>query len=217
MTLEAGNGALSPRARAATALRRLGHALVGGEVGDDQLVALAETAEGWLSKLQEGAVRRRPADGLVTDVLGRATPGEGDAVEHFDDCPVSGPANPFSLPFTARRVGDGVVGQVTLGSAHEGAPGRSHGGVVAALFDDAFGFLTMTGRLTTYAGTLTVRYLGPTPLNQPLEVTCAFGKREGRRQHATAELRHRGVRVAEASVILVIMPPAEMTRATYDY
>ena len=34
-----------------------------------------------------------------------------------------------------RRDGDEAVAQVCLGAAFEGAPGRAHGGVVAAVFD----------------------------------------------------------------------------------
>ena len=86
------------------------------------------------------------------------------AVEHFDDCPVSGVANPIAAEVTAWRDGEGVRARVVLGAAFEGAPGRSHGGPVAAVFDDVMGFLTTVHGTPTYAGELTVRYLSPVPV-----------------------------------------------------
>ena len=45
----------------------------------------------------------------------------------------------MGLDTEIHREGDDLIAYVTLRAAHEGAPGRSHGGVVAALFDDIFG------------------------------------------------------------------------------
>ena len=45
------------------------------------------------------------------------------------------------------------------GAAHEGAPGRSHGGVVAGLFDDVFGFVLDVVQEPAFTGELTIRYV----------------------------------------------------------
>ena len=47
---------------------------------------------------------------------------------------------------------------MTLRSAHEGAPNRSHGGIVAALFDDVFGFVLGVIHQAAFTGDLYIRY-----------------------------------------------------------
>ena len=57
----------------------------------------------------------------------------------FSDSIVAGAANPMGLAARLWRDGDVACMQVTLGKAFEGAPGRAHGGVVAALLDEVMG------------------------------------------------------------------------------
>ena len=59
----------------------------------------------------------------------------------FPDCVVSGMANPMGIGARLWREGEEAVCQVTLGPAFEGAPGRAHGGVVAALIDETMGLV----------------------------------------------------------------------------
>lgn len=204
------------RVAAAAALRELAHALVGHEGDPAVLDRLARWATEQTEALRSGATRARPDDALVEEIVRRPAPVDGEAIEHYADCPVSGSDNPFSLPASARRQGHEVVVDVTLGRAHEGAPGRAHGGVVAALFDDAFGFLSALGNEATYGGRLEVTYLGPTPLDQPLEARCRFTGRQGRRLCAEGELVDRGRVVAKAQAVLVTVPQESVGRATYQ-
>ena len=80
----------------------------------------------------------------------------------YDERPISGRASPWGLDLDIHREGDEVVAALTLRSAHEGAPGRSHGGIVAALFDDVYGFvLTILAQPAfTDAATTTARPRG---------------------------------------------------------
>lgn len=204
------------RARAAAALRELGHALVGHETTDAMLLDVATWAEQQTAVLHASATRERPDDALVREVASAPVADDGEPIVHFADCPVSGTDNPFAIPAAAHREGDEAVVIATLGRAHEGAPGRAHGGVVAALFDDAFGFLSGLGNTTMYAGRLEVTYLEPTPLGLPLEVRCRLGELVGRRQHASGTLRHGAHIVATASTVLVTVSANTVGRATYD-
>jgi acyl-coenzyme A thioesterase PaaI-like protein len=77
---------------------------------------------------------------------------------------------------------------VTLRSAHEGAPGRSHGGIVSALFDDVFGFILTIYQQPGFTGELTIRYERGVPLHQPLECRVRLDDREGRKLYMTGEL-----------------------------
>jgi acyl-coenzyme A thioesterase PaaI-like protein len=208
-------GTAADRIAAATALRELGHLLVGREVSAAMLEQVVEGASAWADEIDRTAPRRRPDDGMARDLAAR--PDDGDEIEHFADCPISGAANPFSFDMEARRDGDEAVIDVTLGAGHEGAPGRAHGGIVAAFFDDAFGFLVGITGLPTYAGELTIRFVRPTPVTEPMVARCWMGAREGRRQHVHGELRHQGVVVVEARSILVVVPEDQLGRATYAY
>ncbi len=204
------------RGRAAAALRDLAHAFVGHEADDGALDELARWAGDRATAIREGPPRARPDDALLREVVVPGAPGHGERIVHFGDCPVSGHDNPLALPAVAWREGDEAVVRATLGRAHEGAPGRAHGGVVAALFDDAFGYLTGLGGEPTYGGRLEVSYHHPTPLGQPLEVRCHFTERGRRRRHATGTLSHRGKVLVRADAVLVTVPAGSVGRATYD-
>ena len=86
-----------------------------------------------------------------------------------------------------RREGDDVVARVTIGPAFEGAPGRSHGGVVAAIFDDVLGGLLRLLQQPAYTGELTVHYLAPTPIEEPLEFRARVEQVDGRKIDTVAE------------------------------
>lgn len=211
------SGAPSPaRVEAAGALRAFNHLLVSHDLPEELLAEVAATAQAWGDAARAAPRRYRSADAMVQDLAG-PRPGEGEVIAHFADCPFSGTANPLSFEMEARREGDQAVISVTLGTGHEGAPGRSHGGVVAGLFDDAFGLLTGVSGLTAYAGVLTVRFLRPTPVGEPMELRCWFGDRIGRRQRVHGELRHRGVLVVEGESVLVAVDVEGLGRATYAY
>jgi acyl-coenzyme A thioesterase PaaI-like protein len=204
------------RTRAATALRRVGHGLIGRHVDPALLIELAEQAERLADELEQGPVRRRPEEGMRIDVFERPVD-DGERVEHFDDCPVSGVANPISADVTAWRDGEGVRARVVLGAAFEGAPGRSHGGPVAAVFDDIMGFLTTVHGTPTYAGELTIRYLSPVPIGEELEFEAWVKERFPRRLITASRVLHRGKVIAEATCIGVIIDTTRLGRPAYDY
>ena len=89
---------------------------------------------------------------------------------------------------------------ITLDSAHEGAPGRSHGGIISALFDDVFGFLLTLHQQPAFTGTLTIRYEQGVPLHVPLECRVRFDHRDGRKLHFSGELTGPGADGGERTV-----------------
>lgn len=190
---------MTARVRAAGALRRLSHALAGHEVDDVLLEQVGTDAQRWAELAADGPSRARHPDSMRHDIL--SPPAEpGEPIHHWDDCPVSGVANPLSIGLTATREGDEAVGRVTLGAAHEGAPGRAHGGIVAACFDDTMGFL-IAGVLSqaAYVVDLRIRYRAPTPLHEPLEFRARAGTWEGRKLTSHATASHHGRVIAEAT------------------
>lgn len=106
----------------------------------------------------------------------------------FDERPVSGRSAPLGFDLSVTREGDEAVGRLTLGSAHEGAPSRSHGGMVSALLDDMFGFILTIEQQAGFTGELTVRYEAGTPIGVPLACRVRMTGREGRKLFMTGEL-----------------------------
>lgn len=168
------------RAQAAAALRRLGHALMGHEAAPELLERVAAAATRVASDLEAEPPRQRDLLELKRRMFDVEV-GEGERVVHFDECFVSGPWNPMGIAMDVRREGDEAVAEVELGPAFEGAPGRSHGGIVAALFDDVLGYLLTLMRQPGFTGELTVRYLAPTPIGQRLQLRAHVTRREGRK------------------------------------
>ncbi len=191
-----------PRRRAAAAIRRVGHALVGGEHDDATLGRLAETLDGFSAALEGGAPRSRPVADFESRMI-EPPPADGGELVSYSDRPVSGASSPWGLEPVIHRRGDRAVAVVTFRAAHEGAPGRAHGGVVAAVFDDLFGFVTQVEAVMAFTGELTVRYSRPTPLHVPVEFRAWLDRREGRRLHLAAESHVGEERIGRATALFV--------------
>jgi acyl-coenzyme A thioesterase PaaI-like protein len=174
------------RARAGRAIRDLGHAFVGHEAPDDLLAELAKTLDGLSLRLTGQPPRARDLD-AHTERWGEELP-QGLIPRAYGDRPVSGPASPWGLDLDVHRHGDEIDARLTLRAAHEGAPGRSHGGVVAALFDDVFGFVLGVIGQPAFTGGLSIRYAQATPLYRPLSCRARATGREGRKIHMAGEL-----------------------------
>lgn len=195
--------AADPRARAAAALRRLGHALMGHEAAPDLLERVAVAAGRVADDLEAQPPRQRDLLELKRRMFDVQV-GEGERVVHFDECFVSGPWNPLGIAMDVRREGDDAVAEVELGPAFEGAPGRSHGGIVAAVFDDVLGYMLTFLRQPGFTGELTVRYLAPTPIGQRLQFRARVTRRDGRKIWAEAEATAAdGSEVATATALFI--------------
>jgi acyl-coenzyme A thioesterase PaaI-like protein len=167
---------------------------------------LAATLEGLSARLDAKPVWSRALDGERWD---EPLP-QGELPRAYGDRPISGPASPWGLDIDVHRHGDEIEARLTLGAAHEGAPGRSHGGIVAALFDDVFGFvLGMIGQ-PAFTGELSIRYVRATPLHRPLSCRVRAVGREGRRIKMAGELVDVGAGdvVARATALFIAVDPS---------
>ena len=194
------------RLAAAAALRRLGHAFVGHHVDDAVFEQITAAIENVLPAVEAGAPRSRPVDDMKRRLF-ETPPEDGGSMDHFPDCVVSGAANPMGIAIVVHREGDEAVARVTLGSAFEGAPGRSHGGIVAAIFDDAMGFVLSMAMTPAYTGRLTVSYLAPTPVAEEITFRCHLRERVGRKLFIDGAAYAGGNRVAEAEGLFIAIPP----------
>src|SRR5581483_8010052 len=173
------------RIRAATALRRLGHAMVSHDVPASTFDMITAGVESWLPSVESAAGRSRSVETMKQHMFEK--PLEGAPIGTFPDCVVSGDANPMGLDVQFFREGAEAVSRCVLGPAFEGAPNRAHGGVVAAVFDDLMGFVLTINESTAYTAELTVRYRKPTPVGEEIEFRARLVDRRGRRLHIEAE------------------------------
>lgn len=185
-----GHTDLPRRVDAATALNRLSHALVGHRADPNLLQRIAEAAQTLAERIEQEPLRergsevggsprflqavteRRPLSDIVED---------GAFLDMFEDSPISGSANPLSIGLKIRQDGDEAVGVVTLDRGWEGAPGRSHGGIVASCVDETLGgVLPIVGEMA-FTGELSLRYVGPCPIGVPLEFRAWLDRQDGRK------------------------------------
>ncbi len=190
------------RADAAAALRRLGHALMGHEADPELLDRVARAAARVAEDLEAAPPRQRDLLELKRRMF-ESPVGDGERISHFDECFVSGSWNPMGIAIQAHREGDDAVAAVTLGPAFEGAPGRSHGGIVSAIFDDILGYLLGFLEQPGFTGELTVRYEAATPIGQPLEFRGRVVGRDGRKIYTEGEAYADGEVVARARATFI--------------
>ena len=195
------------RSAAAARLRTLSHSFVAHDPDDELLTHVADVAAELTDRIDATAARDRLA--LMRDVpVGSAMGGLG-----FDDRAVGGSSNPTSVDLEARYEGDDVVADVVLRRAFEGAPGRAHGGMVAAAFDDITGYVIAAVQEPAFTGELTVRYLAPVPVDEPLEMRARLDGRERRKLFISAEARAAGVVIATCRATYITVDPSVFANA----
>jgi hypothetical protein len=195
------------RLKAAAALRQLGHAIVAHEIDDEAFDRMTTTVAALVGQVEASPPRRRAASDRSGDLF-VVPPAQGDVRgSRFADCIVSGAANPMGVAARMGRHGDDAVLHSTLGDAFEGAPGRGHGGVVAALFDEVMGFVLSIACTPAFTGRLTVTYRAPVPLGVPLEFRARLTRRDGRKLLMAGEARRGETLLAEAEALFIAVDP----------
>jgi acyl-coenzyme A thioesterase PaaI-like protein len=138
-----------------------------------------------------------------------AVPSENSLEKHqlFSDSIVSGGSNPMGLGGYLWREGDVSVMQVTLGKAFEGAPGRAHGGIVAALLDETMGLVMAINDVLAYTVQLDISYLAPTPVNEPIIARAWLKERDGRKLLIAATVQAGETELASATGLFIAVDP----------
>lgn len=120
--------------------------------------------------------------------------------------PMTGLSNPQSPPLNIWFEGDKVKAQVIMGWQYEGPPSCIHGGYIAALFDDFLGVgQKLTGQIG-FTGTLKIRYLKPTPLNQTIDMIGWLERQDGRKTTLCGEMYAGDTLTATCEGLFIQMP-----------
>jgi acyl-coenzyme A thioesterase PaaI-like protein len=199
------------RFTAAAALRDLNHAFAAHDPDDAELGAIASAATALTERLDRASDRDRLA--LMHAAIGRQSFPTMTAGSGFSDRAVGGATNPTSVDVNVRFEGEEVIATVVLRRAFEGAPGRAHGGIVAAAFDDVTGFVIGLLHEPAFTGELTVRYVKPVPVDKPLEMRARLRGRERRKLFIEAEARDGEELVATCHAIYITVDPSRFAGA----
>lgn len=114
------------------------------------------------------------------------------ALEEVNDA-LTGRANGAALPLEFAVQPDlSVHANFTLGLPQQGPVGMAHGGVSAMVLDHALGFAAEAVGRRSYTATLSLHYLRPVPLLQPLQVRTRCTRTERRKSWAEGEIVHDG-------------------------
>ena len=89
---------------------------------------------------------------------------------------------------------------------HQGGPGIVHGGLVAALLDEACGLLATWYRFPAVTARIFVRYRQPVPINTELLVRAVVESSRGRRIRVTGALVDGDESLAEARAAFIHVP-----------
>jgi len=133
---------------------------------------------------------------------GAAVAGPADAVL-AERSPISGRSNPLAPPLHLEMAEGVTRAWAVWTDAYEGPPGCLHGGWVAAAFDDLMGLAQMASGKAGFTGTLTVKMLKPTPLNQRIDYEAWLDHVDGRKTWCKANARHGEELLGEAEIVFI--------------
>jgi len=196
------------RVVAAHALRDVLHAFVRSQPGEDAYDEIRARAAELVERLDAAPRRDRMALMQAAREQHGGTFPVGAAAGGFNDRAVAGLANPGAVDIQVEPgTSSEVVARVFFRKGFEGPPGRAHGGIIAAAFDDVTGFII--GRISqpAFTGELTVRYVGPTPIETPVVMTARLDGRERRKIFISGEATVDGVVTATCKAIYIAIDP----------
>lgn len=138
-----------------------------------------------------------------------------DLPPHHEQCLGCGPDNPHGHHLQVRRYGDGVVAEHTFDNRHVGAPGIAHGGAVATVIDDLYGFLLYLVGAPAVTRQLTVDYRAPVMIGTPYRMEAGVTNQEGRKLFLAASLTDRdGSLVGTSTAVFLTVGVDHFTRGT---
>jgi acyl-coenzyme A thioesterase PaaI-like protein len=126
---------------------------------------------------------------------------------HSPHCLGCGPDNPHGHQLSVRADGElAVATRHVFDHRHVGAPGIAHGGAVATVLDDLFGFLLYRVNELAVTRHLDVDFHAPVLLEVPYLLRAWVARRDGRKLFVRAEGRDEtGRLVATAQALFLVV------------
>jgi uncharacterized protein (TIGR00369 family) len=124
-----------------------------------------------------------------------------------------GTGNPdgMRLRFTYDEARACFVCKFRLAKRYTGPPGHCHGGIIATILDEAMGKVNKLCNVVALTSEITVKYLKPVPLKQPLHVESRELSVEGRKHINIAEiLNEKNEVLARSQGVFIAIDPHKM-------
>ena len=117
------------------------------------------------------------------------------------------------LKFTLNKQRRVFVCRFRLDRRYTGPPGHCHGGVIATILDEAMGKVNKLRQVIALTSQMTVDYLQPVPLHQPLRVESRELSVRGRRHVNTGEILNRkGEVLARGRAVFIAIDPSRFAK-----
>lgn len=129
---------------------------------------------------------------------------------HHPQCLGCGPDNPHGHHLNVRADGDlAVTTRHTFDVRHVGAPGIAHGGAVATVLDDLFGFLLYRVNELAVTRHLTIDYHAPVLLDVPYLLRAHVERKDGRKLFVRSQGSDQTGRIVVAAAALFLVVDVE--------
>ncbi|MBA2285603.1 MAG: PaaI family thioesterase [Ktedonobacteraceae bacterium] len=140
----------------------------------------------------------------------------------YQRCFVCGQRNPYGLHLVFRREESTIVADFQPREEHQGFPGVIHGGIVAAVLDEALGRTSLLSEHPqwTMTGRLEVRYRRYVPYGPLLRVRALLGKERRSMFQASGVISladDEQAVLAEAQGTFMALPPGTVDAIMQDY
>lgn len=157
------------------------------------------------------------AESLAAAIENAGTMGLGQpSFERHTRSPLNGTMNPMAPPVTFKYGENSITAKVRFHEGYQGPPACVHGGLVAALLDDALGRTRhLTGR-NCVTGSLNISYQRPTPINADLTVEARIDEILERKFLVTGEISYDGQVTASASAVFVFLDDKKFNALVSD-
>jgi uncharacterized protein (TIGR00369 family) len=129
---------------------------------------------------------------------------QDNSPRHF--CYGCGGRNPEGLHVDFEVEGRRVSGRFTARDTHVGFPGVAHGGIAAAVLDEAMGWAMYAAGAWAMTARMEVKYRRPLPLGTEVTVTGEVVRERGRVLDAVAQIRDGQGVLVEAKGMFVRLP-----------
>ncbi len=115
------------------------------------------------------------------------------------------------LKFRLDEEGKRFVARFRLARRFTGPPGHAHGGIIAAILDEAMGKVNKLRSVVAMTRDMKVEYLKPVPLHRPLTAVAWEISVHGREHVNAAEIRNEaGEVLARSTGTFVVVDPHRM-------
>ena len=130
-------------------------------------------------------------------------PGRVTRFMHHPNCFGCGPENPAALGLVFEVERHEVTTPLRFDARHEGAPGFTHGGAVAAALDDILGTVPIALGRVAVTAQLTVDFRAPALLGHDFTMRGWLEREDGRKMFLRAEIREGERLIAEAQALFL--------------